>query len=479
MPDPVKDSKSPATTSDAYDTMLPKWQRIATLLEGTLAMRDAGRDYLPQHPGESNPAYDERLNRATLLNMLQFTLDAWAGKPFSKPVSVGDDVPSELVNLLDNVDLQGNSINIFARDWFRDGLAKGFSHVLIDFPRKTLTNTGFPRTIEDDRIDKIRPYLVHIPPENLIFAYGEIIDGVERLTHARIREVETVLDGFIEREINKIKCIENGLVTIYEEVFDPKTKKFIWIQTDQWTYDLPYIPLITFYADRQGFMLSKPPLSDLADLNIAHWQSRSDQTAVLTVARFPILALNGAIDETKLVVGPNQWLNCPDPAGRYYYVEHSGKAIEAGRQHELDLEDLMSQYGATFLRRRPGGASATARALDSAETTSPLQDVSMRFGDALQMVMRVMGDWLGLADVGTFSVLTDFRVLDNGGVRLTTLDNARNRYDISGLRYTGELKRFGVLDEDYNFDQDQAQIKSEPPPIIPLAPTITQPQTLV
>jgi hypothetical protein len=74
--------------------MLPVWEKIETLLDGTDAMRAAGQAYLPQHEEESDTAYNERLARATLLNMLQMTLDAWVGKPFSEPIGSGDDVPT-------------------------------------------------------------------------------------------------------------------------------------------------------------------------------------------------------------------------------------------------------------------------------------------------------------------------------------------------------------------------------------------------
>ena len=121
---------------------------------------------------------------------------------------------------------------------------------------------------------------------------------------------------------------------------------------ESYAYDMPYIPLVTFYSQRSGLMLAKPPLLDLVNMNISHWQSQSDQTAVLTVARFPMLASSGMMDEDEVVVGPNQWLATRDPAGRVYYVEHSGKAIASGRADLLDLEEKMAKYGAELMRVR-------------------------------------------------------------------------------------------------------------------------------
>src|SRR3546814_11327266 len=49
------------------------------------------------------------------------------------------------------------------------------------------------------------------------------------------------------------------------------------------------LPLVTVYAERTGYLTARPPLLDLAWLNLAHWQSSSDQRHILHVARVPIL----------------------------------------------------------------------------------------------------------------------------------------------------------------------------------------------
>ena len=70
-----KDPKSPATTSSAYDCMAPRWRVIESLLGGTESMRAAGELYLPKHVEESDKGYQERLQAAVLLNMVEQTLD--------------------------------------------------------------------------------------------------------------------------------------------------------------------------------------------------------------------------------------------------------------------------------------------------------------------------------------------------------------------------------------------------------------------
>ncbi len=457
-----KDSKSPATTSVSYDSMLPSWTKVQTVLDGTKALRSAGRTFLPQHAGETDIAYNERLTKCTLLNLTKITLNSWVGRPFSDPI-VFTDVPPDLEELLSNVDLVGNDVHVFSRDWFSEGIAKAYSHVYVDYPR--IVEGEVPRTLADDRIENVRPYWVRIRPEQLFFADSEVIDGLEVLREIRIMEDVAVRVGFAETFVPQIRRIfmdATGVVQIelYQQL--EAKKKQEWRLVDQYSISLPVIPLVTFYSDRQTFMVGCPPLEDLADLNVAHWQSTSDQRAVLTVARFPILALSGGVDDNNvLTMGPNQWLYSPDPASKFYYVEHSGAAIEAGRKDLLDLEDQMAEYGAEFLKKRPGNQTATARALDSAEATSPLQDIVRRFGYALNQALDLTAMWLKVESGGTAELSTDFGPEDVDQAELNTLRETRKMRDISRAAYLLELKRRGLLDDEYNAEDDLTEIEKE------------------
>jgi hypothetical protein len=379
-----KDAESPDTTSFAWDSMIEVWDMIETLLGGTAAMRASGQVYLPQHDEESNHNYSERLTTNVLTNKMEQTLDNFVGRPFSEPVRLNEDVPPEIEKLMNNVDLLGNDVTIFCREFFREGLAKGFSHVLVDFPRMGEEERG-TRTLEDDNREGRRPYWVLIKPENVIFATADIIeteDGIkEFFTHVRIREVVTEQDGFTEIAHEQIRVLTPGFFQLYRKVKTKGKRKPEWRIIDQGETGLDFVPMVTFYAARTSLMVAKPPLEDLAHMNIRHWQSNSDQINVLTVARFPMLAVAGATDSSgaTMAIGPRQLLGTRDPNGKFYYVEHTGKSIEAGRTDLQDLEDQMGTYGAAFLKRKSGDQTATARALDSAESVSVLQDMTLRF----------------------------------------------------------------------------------------------------
>lgn len=456
-----KSATDPSSTSLAYDAMVPHWQKVRTVLAGTDAMRAAGHAYLPQHPAESDEAYTERLGRCTLLNLTDLTLGSWVGRPFSKNMKF--EVPEPVQLLLPNVDLLGNSAHVFLRNWFREGLAKGYSHVYVDYPRVLVPEDGV-RTLAQDREENLRPYWIHYEPEQVFFADMEVKDGKEQLREVRVMEQLCERNGFVEVVKEQIRRIfmADGVVNVeLYQVARVSGDRKEWVVVDSYTISLPFIPMVTFYSSRSGFMLSKPPLEDLADLNIAHWQSTSDQRAVLTVARFPILAGSGVGDTAKLVVGPNRWLSTPDPQGRFYYVEHTGAAIEAGSKDLASLEAQMAEYGAEFLKKRPGSQTATARILDTAEATSPLQDVTMRFQASVNEVLRITGQWLKLTDSGSCALDTDFGEEGVSQPELTTLTAARTARDISRVAFLKELQRREVLSQEYDAQADAQQLQQE------------------
>ena len=480
---PVKAETNPSTQSLTYKAMNPSWTKIQALLTGTEALRKAGTAFLPQHAEESDAAYAERLSTNTLLNISKLTLDSWVGRPFSDPIKL-EKVPKEIEDLLDNVDLLGNDIHVFSRNWFKDGLAKAFSHVYVDFPRVIQPEEGI-RTKADDVAEGVRPYWVFISPEQLFFADAEIIDGREVLREIRLKEVITERRGFAEIPVTQIRRVfigvnEDGDTVSVVELYrlkDPKTEgtdSEKWELQDTYTFDLDVIPLVTFYSDRVAFMLGVPPLEDLVDLNLAHWQSTSDQRTILTVARFPILALSGGVDEQKtLTIGPKQWLYSADTGSKFYYVEHTGAAIGAGRQDLNDLEMQMAEYGAEFLKKRPGRETATARALDSAEATSALQDVTRRFADALSSVLDLTARWLGIEDGGDAELETDFGPEEVSQAELSTLSNARKMRDISRAAFLNELIRRGLLNEEFDIEADKALLEDEAMDMFGAEPELT------
>ena len=90
------------------------------------------------------------------------------------------------------------------------------------------------------------------------------------------------------------------------------------------------------------------------------------------------------------------------------YVEHSGKAIEAGRISILDLEDRMRQTGAELLVIKPGNTTEVQTLADNEQGMCDLQRIVQSLEDALDQALTLMGLWVGETETGHVTIYSDF-----------------------------------------------------------------------
>jgi hypothetical protein len=440
---------SVATPSLAYARASVAWDLPRSLMGGTTAMRLKGKTYLPQEPGESNEAYDNRLSRTTLFNAFRKTVKDMTGKVFARPIVIGDDVPETLRSYCENIDLTGRHLNIFARDVFEDGMQTGISFIMADMPYADPTATR-----RDDIVSGRRPYLVHIKAEDLIGWKTEIIGGKETLTQVRIRERITeddMTNPYQEKDVIQIRVLEPGRwytfrSTEAERAYTPHAEG---------TTSLDFIPVAPVYINRMDFMLGSPPLEDLADLNVSHWQSQSDQRNILHVARVPILFGAGFDETATMVVGANTMARSADPNAKLTYVEHSGAAIGAGQKDLEQIELQMQAMGLQLLVPKPG-QTATGEARDEAKETSTLSMMAQALQDGLEQALGFMAQFEGLgADAGGSLVVNrDYGSVKVDGVELNVLMASTSGGLITHKTYLNELKRRGSLSEDIDVDAE-------------------------
>ena len=104
-----RDKVTVDTPIAAYDAACEDWGMIDSLLGGTKAMRAAGELYLPAFPKETTPAYDRRLKSTFLFAAYKRTVNAVAGRPFQRSITIGPDVPAAVGDLTEDIDQIGRA----------------------------------------------------------------------------------------------------------------------------------------------------------------------------------------------------------------------------------------------------------------------------------------------------------------------------------------------------------------------------------
>ncbi|ANL84662.1 DUF4055 domain-containing protein [Rhizobium phaseoli] len=456
-------SNTVAKPTDIYLDAEQKRALPRTLMGGTDAMRKAGKTYLPQEAAESEVAYNDRVNRTFLFNGYRKTAKDMSGKVFTKPVQMGEDVPAKLKTYAENIDLTGQGLNNFAYSVFEAGMNDGISYILVEMPP---AQEGATR--KDDIDSGRRPYLVLIEACSLIGFKSKVIAGHHVLTQVRILETaveDDPDDEFGQIEVQQVRVFDRDELGVQYRVYRQQKVdgKEEWILTASGMTSLKDITLVPFYANRTGFMMGEPPLSDLAYLNLAHWQSSSDQRNILHVARVPMLFAKGFGEEDRLVVGANSFTRTTSENADMKYVEHSGKAIEAGSNDLDDLEFQMQTQGLELLTPKPGSQTATGEAIDQAKMNSPLAMMADNLKDALEQAFGFMGEYEGLGKDtgGSITVNTDFGITLRDATDLTTLLAAVNAGQISRETFIKELIRRGVLMGDIDPEEEAERIEGD------------------
>ena len=438
------------TTSGAYRVMEPRLKKINALMGGTESMRLASRDYLPQYARESDRNYTTRLNRTVLFNYFRRTVDSMGGKPFVEPVRM-EGYPPELEALQDDVDRQGNELTVFAQRSFSEAIAKGMTGILVDYPDIEAV------TLADEMEAGARPFFQMISPENMLAVYTSMEEGREVITHARILVQEVQMVDYAEVTVEKVIVMEPDVIEIWGQ-----NEKKTWTLESSRPNSLGEVPLIIYYASKEANMVARPVLQDLADKNIEHWQSSSDQRNILTVARFPILAGKGLTQKELegVTLSPNQLLGSENADGEFYYVEHSGTAIAAGRSDMEDIKAEMANLAMDLLVKKFSRATATEKSLDAEEASSLLRMMVLSFEDALERAFYLAGRRLGIEvpETASIEISTSATGFDNQK-DIDALIAGLNSGALPAAAFITELQRRKILDPDavISVDSDKTE----------------------
>lgn len=460
----------PDQKSVEYQRMEPQWSLPDALLSGTAAMRAGqletngaplaehqavGTAWLPAHPGESPMRYRQRSRMTFLRNFYARTLTNLVGKMLANGVQPGDDVPPALVDMLEDVDLMGNNVNVFARQCARAAIHKGGAYVLVDSQSVDVESQA------DQRATGLRPYLVLYELQDVLGVRTEVIGGQEVITQARLKREQIVpKDDFADEVVCEVLEYRQDITRLYQKTGGE------YVLIDEQPNRLGFVPLVPININPTAPHEFRPVLEHLAEMNLEHFQIRSDQRNALSVASFPVPCVAGwdSQKDPEIVFGPFNMLATNDPQGKFYYLESSGSANEQCSKELERLEEQMRLFGLQFEVR--AGSTATGNAIDAQEATSPLQTWCESLKDALENALMMMARRMGQTEGGSLSIDPPEPMSQAVVQEAELLLKTRMMGDISRAAYLMALKRRGILHEDYDPEEDAELIDAAMPPAL-------------
>jgi hypothetical protein len=350
----------------------PHWILIEDLMQGTYGMRRKHRRYLPQEPRELDESYDNRLARSVCPPYYQRLERMLAGMLTRKPVRLTD-TADIIQEQLFNVDLQENDLNVWTYETARKMIRYGHVGVLVDAPKAEYEG---------------RPYWCTYTPREIL---GWRYEGSE-LVQLRLMEKVVLPDGeYGEKTAEQVRVLTPGEYKIYQ-----KQKNTNFELIDEGTTSLDKIPFSVAYANRLNIMESRPPLEDIAELNLKTYQVQSDLDNQLHISAVPMLAFFGFPSAAEEVsAGPGEAIAFPAD-GRAEYIEPKGTSFDhqfkrleqiAGQINELGLSAVLGQ--------KLSAETAEAKRLDRSQGDSTMMVIAQNMQDMIDNSLQFHAQYLG------------------------------------------------------------------------------------
>ena len=366
----------------------PHWILIEDLLGGTYQMRSKHRKYLMQDPRELDESYDNRLARSVCPPYFLRLESILAGMLTRKPVRRSD-TGNNLREQLFDVDLQGNDLNVWKYETARKMIRYGHIGVLVDAP--ATGNNG-------------RPYWVTYTPRDILGWRTEMIDGEMQFSQLRLLEKVSEPDGqYGEKIVEQVRLLTPGAFEIHRKA---KTGKFV--KVDEGTMPVDKIPFSVAYSNRVNLLESRPPMADIAELNLKAYQIQSDLDNQLHISAVPMLAFYGFPQNAEEVsAGPGEAIAFPAD-GRAEYIEPDGKSYDAQFRRLDRLESQINELGlAAVLGQKLSAETAEAKRIDRSQGDSTMMVVAQQMQDMIDNCLLFHSQYIN-SDAGSCFVNRDF-----------------------------------------------------------------------
>jgi Domain of unknown function (DUF4055) len=226
-----------------------------------------------------------------------------------------------------------------------------------------------------------------------------------------------------------------------------------------------------FTGKRLGMLQTKPPLLDLAAVQVELFRAMSRQDEILTFAGSPMLSGNGVSrpddkgGQPVVRVGPKTVLFAPTNAdgghGSWSYVQPDAANLAAIGAHVESVIEHMRRLAMEPMTARSGDVTATATSVAAAKAHSALESWALGLKDALEQAFVFTEGYLGVTKPTVVQIHTDFGVGDQNNADAKTLLEAQKAEIISKKTVRDELVRRGFLGSQFDSENEDQQIAEE------------------
>ncbi len=469
--------KGVATTHRDFEKYAPKWRRCRDVSDGQDSMHTAGVAYLPKLKDETDDGYRGRVKRSNFFNGSWRTLAVLQGMLFRKPPAM--ELPTAIEPFLADIDLAGTSLETFARTIALETLEVGRVGIMVDHPPAQLDEEGkvVPITQAVAETMGLRPTLQFYRAECIINWRYRRIRNRNRLCLVVLKEQASVMESeFEEKLIDQWRVLDLDDADQYRvRLFQREKEVDVQIGDDMYPLmngvRLDYIPFGIVGVDGIDSAADEPPLIDLIDANIAHYQVNADYRHGLHFTGLPTPVVSGYQPENatdKLYIGSTTAWVFPDSNAKAAYLEFTGQGLTELREALKEIKQEMALLGARAIADETKQAETFgATVIKRGGETSILSAIAMAISEALEWSLGIFAEWAGQSGKVAYQLNRDFMPAGLSSQDLTALIAANQAGKISDQELYAQLQAADLVDSEKSFDEHQAEVEVSGGPVRP------------
>lgn len=456
------------TRHKLYGLQCADWKKMRDCVAGQRAIHEAAEAYLPRLVGETDTDYAARKARANFFNATSRTIEGLVGMLFR--VEPDCDVSPATKPMLDDVTKSHETMLQFATRVAEELETTNKVAVLTDYPTAD-KGTGEMSVADVERLN-LRPHLAAYPAESIInWRYGWV-NNRTMLTLLVLEEIisePNPVDTFVSIDITQWRVLEliEGVYTVQiwrstAGTFGPIGEPIVPLMNNKPLNEIP----VEILGD------GLPPLIDLADVNVSHYQTTADieHGAHRTALPQPWIAgdlstvgPNGETVRPVLYIGGNNaWTF--GPGTTVGMLEYTGQGLDSLEKRLERKEAQMAVLGARMLEQQKKGVeSAESAGLHRAGEQSILQQQAGDLSAGLERVLAVFDKWAGGTGKVRYQINKDFIPASLTAQDITALVGAWQAGTVSKEELFNKFQRGGVISEGVDFEGHETQIENAPP----------------
>ena len=454
---------------ESYARQVDRWAICRETIEGEDVVKEKGEKYLPMASGKDcegrTRRYEAFKMRTPYSNFIGAAHGIQHAMIFRRAPTVMCDDGFRQSGLLDDVDGKGTSLYQFVSDAAWDLLKTGFGAMLLDIPKG---GSGMSK-LEAER-KGIRPYLTYYPAESIINWDYDNFSGIKKLKLVVLKEKGCRVKNEFEKEhFDRYRVLmlnERGVYVqkIYTPVYDDydKTKTVrmdveefpVFVTVNGKEQEINYIPIVLLPYEKP----EKPPLFDLAMLNVHHYQLTADYVNGVHMTTVPTGYITGYTPkeddkDDDITLGGDAFLTEENPDARFGVLSFSGEGLE---HCEKAIDKIEAQIAGLFMKNiapdKKTSETAESAYVHRSGENAKLATLARNFSGKLSWLVQKYEEWNGYGGLVEIHLNYDYETMSLDPNIINSIANisGQGKFPLYCVFYI--LKQQELIDPDMNYD---------------------------